>query len=348
MRLYVLAAVALAILALASVLLVPSGSSGTASKCNGLLFQQSRYSCIESVAASSHNASMCSSLPQVYSNYCYLGIAKNSSDVSLCGKINSTELGNQCYMQMANRTGNAQICGMVNGNGSSGCFYMMAIKNSDVKVCASVIGSEGQAQCNDTIIFNKALQTQNATLCSDITSNFNTSMSDGILQNSSIGSYAQIGLNISQFIDLAVFYNQSIGARDMCYASVAYESLNRSYCGKIENSYFSNLCYSALNQNKTSSAGNATANFTALYNTCTGTPQEIDACKYTYMSLEALQTGNLSICKGIPQNYSATCFYYLAKKYNSTVYCGYISNSTLSSSCVGDIEGLYPSINTSG
>ena len=343
-----MAAMALVVLAMASVLLVPSGGSGMATRCNDLLFQQSRYSCMESVATSSHNASMCNSLPQAYSNYCYLGIAKNSSDVSLCGKINSTDLGNQCYVQMANRTGNAQICGMMNGNGSSECFYMMALKQGDGRTCSSVIGQGGQAQCNDTIIFNRALQTKDAALCADITSNDNTSISDGILQNSSIGSYVQLGLNISQFIDLAVFYNQSIGARDICYASMAYEFLNKSYCGKIENSYFNDLCYSGLNQNKTSSVGNVTSNFTAIYNTCTGTPAQIDACRYSYMSLEALQTGNLSICKSIPQNYSTTCFYYLAKRYNNTRYCGYISNSTLSSACIGDIEGLYPNVNTSG
>ena len=348
MRLYILAAAALVILAAVSFILSPSASAGTKSRCSGLLFQQSRYNCIASAAVYSHNSSMCSGLPQSYSNYCYLGVATNSSDATLCGKINSTGLSNQCYIQMANRTGNAQICNMISGNTSSECFYMVALRNGSGAACSSVIGAGGQEQCNDTIIFNNALKTQDGTLCAKISSNDNTNMSDGILQNSSIGSHAQLGLNLSQFVDLSVFYNQPLGARDICYASVAYESLNKSYCSQIENSYFSGLCYSGLNESRTSSATNATANFTALYSTCAGSQAQIDACKYNYMSLEALQTGNLSICKSIPQNYSSTCFYYLAKKYNSTRYCGYISNATFSSACIGDIEGLYPGVNTSG
>lgn len=345
---YLIAVAVLVALMAISFLLVPSGGAGAASRCGGLLFQQSKYGCIQSAAIYSRNSTMCGSIPQPYRNYCYLGIAVNGSDATLCGKINSTALGNQCYIRIANRTGNTQICGMANASAGSACYYGMAVKIGNDTACASVYGADGQAQCNDTIKFNDALRTDNATFCSRISSNDNTQASQSILQNSSIGSYAQLGMNISQLMDLMVFYNQSIGARDICYASIAYESLNRSQCASISNANLGDFCYSNLNTSKKAVATNSTFNLTALYNTCTGSSAQIDSCRYTYMAIAALQTGNLSMCKSIPQNYSSTCFYYLAKKYNSTKYCSYISNATLSSACVGNIEGLYPQVNTSG
>ncbi len=349
LKLYAIVAVVIVILAAVSFLFVPYGNMGSASRCNALISQQGKYSCIEATAIYAHNSTMCGLLPQGYNDYCYFSIAENTSNAYLCGKINDTMLGSQCYMYMANYTKDAGICAMMNSSAASNCRYRLAVETKNYTLCSEIGGVVGQSQCGDTIRLDEALGTKNSIYCSEMQNNDNTTATESILQNSSFGDYPKLGINVSQLFEFMAFYNQSIGGRDTCYASIAYESSDPTYCGEIVNQNFSTLCTDnvapiAAQANLT----NSTVNMTQLYNTCTGTPDQIAQCRYTFMSIEALKTGNLSICESIPQNYSATCFYYLAKKYNSTTYCGYIKNATLNQACVGDIGGLYPNVSTSG
>ena len=351
LRLYAAAAAILVALAAVSMLLVHSTSGSAASRCRTMLFQQDRYGCAESLAVSTKNASMCAGLPGLYQDSCYLSIAVNTTDAALCSRINSSGIAGQCYLYMANYTGNVSMCTSIQGSAGSECAYMLALKTGSIADCASVLG-DGRGYCNDTIHFNNALRYDNASMCAAMGADNSTAASESIMQNLSLSGYSGLLLNITQAVEMMVFYNQSIGARDICYAGLAYKTQNTTYCGYIQSNGLGSACESgAQKQQYSNSSLNSSAalNMTALLNSCTGTQQEILSCRYSYMSLEALQTGNVSICKSIPSNYSATCFYYLARKYNDTSYCGYIANATLNGACAGDISGAYPtSTNTSG
>lgn len=352
LKLYAGGVLVLVVLAVASLFWAPSSKGTIVSKCNSLVFQQDRYGCIESMAISTHNSTMCGNLLGPYQNSCYLSIATNTTNSSLCGKISSTNISNECYMRLANYTDNTGLCSGIQGPMGSQCAYDIAVKTGNVGDCSLVQGENGSNYCNYTVYFDSAIKYQNASYCARISLNNGSIASDGILGNSSVSKYPGLAFNITQILEFAVFYNQSLGARDLCYTSMAFMYQNKSYCSDVQNSDLNSACTSRVGsiglKNGANITSNSTANMTALINSCAGQP-DAATCRYTYMSIEALDTGNISICKSIPSNYSSTCFYYLAVKYNSSTYCSYIKNSTINSACIGDVEGLYPtSTNTSG
>ena len=343
LRLYAVGAIVLIALAVVSVLLVPSSYSSVTSRCNSLLIQQDRYRCIESAAVSTRNSTMCAALVGAYQDSCYLNIATNTTNPALCGKISSANVSDECYIYMANQTDNPSMCSAVGGTLGSECEYHIATSTNNTADCSLVQGPQGQLDCNATVDFDNAIRYRNATLCSEIYTNNDTVTTEGILQNSSVSGYPGLSFNITQTLEYSVFYNQSVGARDLCYTSLAYESHNSTYCNEVQNQDLSLTCSnqagkSTLSNNITS---NSTFNLTALLNSCNG-QTDVAGCRDSYMSIDALLTGNVTICKRLPLNYSSTCFYQLAEKYNSTSYCSYITNSTLNQYCVGNIEGLYP------
>lgn len=276
LRLYAIIAGVIVILAVVSFLFVPSGSAGTASRCNSLILLQGRYNCIEAAAIYSHNSTMCGLLPQSYNDYCYFNIAENTSNVYLCGKINDTLLSGQCYMYMANYTKDAGICSMMNTSDASKCRYGLAVETKNYTLCTGVAGATGKSQCNDTIKLDEALSTANSSYCSEMQNNNNTTATESILQNSSFWSYPRLGINVSQLFEFMAFYNQSIGGRDTCYVSIAYESSNTAYCSDIANQNFSALCINNVKSAaKYSNSTNSSINMTQLFETCSGTPDQI-------------------------------------------------------------------------
>lgn len=352
LRLYAAVVLVLIVVAAVTVLLAPSRGSGVVARCSSFLFQQDRYGCIESAAISTGNYTMCGALAGSYRDSCYLGIATNTESLELCGKINSTNVSNACYMYIANYTKNPSVCTEIGGALGSECAYRMALDTNNTKDCSLVSGAPGRLDCNATVDFNNALRYGDAASCAKIYTNNDTSASEEILQNSSISRYPDLVSNITQMLlEITAYYNQTLGARDLCYTSLAYESHNNTYCGEIRNATLDSFCARQVVKSalKNNTASNSTLNITALFDSCNG-QQNATECRYTDMLIDAQVTGNITMCKDIPSNYSsvsAQCFYDLAEKYNSSVYCSYIANYTLNSACVGDVEGLYPNTNAS-
>ena len=353
LRLYAVGVVALVVLAIISVLLIPSSGSGVVARCNSLLLQQDRYGCVESAAITASNGTMCGTLTGSYRDSCYLSVAMNTTNLAFCGRINSTNASNECYMYFANYTDNPSVCEEIGGALGSECAYHIAVATNSTGDCSFVNGTRGRLDCNATVDFDNAVRYDNSSYCAGIYSNNDTATSEGILQNSSAGRYPDLSLNITQMLlEITAYHNQTMGARDLCYTSLAYKSHNSTYCSGILNASLNSLCSSetAGSASGKNASTNSTLNMTALLNSCNG-QANATVCRYTYMYLNAEMTGNVMMCKNIPSNYSSLsfqCFYNLAEKYNSTSYCGYITNSTLNSACVGVVEGLYPaSTNTS-
>ncbi|MHB1830307.1 MAG: hypothetical protein ACYCO0_02845, partial [Candidatus Micrarchaeaceae archaeon] len=307
LRLYAGIAIGIVALAVLSILFVPSGTGQA--RCSSIASQSGKNSCIESAAISSRNSSLCGSLAGAYADQCYLSIAENTSNQKLCGKINDSNTSGECYVYIANYTKDPQLCSSAGSAFVSQCAYHIAVMTNSTAACSLVNGTGGQLECNATIDFAKALHYGKPTYCANIKTNNNSFAAYGVLQNVSLSDYSGLGLNITQLEEYSIFINRTIGARDLCYLSIAYQYKNSTYCSYVQDSNLSDACLASANPIHSGAVNksNATLNASIIHTLCSTAGSNTTSCQYGYMSLEALQTGNLSICKGIPSPYSYTC-----------------------------------------
>ncbi len=336
LRAYGLVAAIIIVLAIVSFAVAPSGS-GIAG-CRSILFGTSQP-CVESLAIETLNSTMCAGLHPAYANQCYLAIAQNTSDQELCRRINGSVAAGQCYLYIANSTKDPALCSMVNGSAGSECAYSIAVETNDTSACPGGSGTGAGKECASTIYMNDAVKTGNAALCSEITSSNESNDTYGIIINSSLGKYPGLALNITQILEYGAITNATVGAMGICYTSVAMRTGNESYCNYVQGSALGNACTEYFIRSNQSKSGSFNA--TALMGYCNQAGANSTTCKYGLETVEAYDSGNLTICKGIPAPYSYNCYYYLAEKYNDSSYCNYIANSTINGACVGDVSGLY-------
>lgn len=341
-RIYLVVGVLVALAAL-SVLLAPRGTG--VSRCGSALFQQSRDTCIESVAVSTGNSSLCGQLGGLYADQCYQVIAQNTTNASLCGKIGSEAASASCYTSIANATGSVRDCLSIgNSTYADACVYGLAVAGSNSSACSLMGLGNGSQACIASVSLDRALGRRNSSACSGITSNDNSSIAYEAVGHSDLSAYPGVSLNISQAMEYASFLNVTMGARDVCYFALAYQSLTPSDCGEISQGNLSTVCaksVSYLINSSTAVHANATVNFTALMNQCAAQPQNGQQCRYGVFYIEALQYRNVTYCRSIAAPYSYQCYYGVAQETNNTSYCSYIDNATLNSACIGAVSGLY-------
>ncbi len=348
-RLYAIIIAALAVLAALTTLAVPRGNSA-GDRCSSIV-QQNKYSCMESIAVATGNSTICGSLPGYYSDSCYTAVAENSSNASLCGKIASRNLSNECLLAIAQNTNSTGTCMMMGGQSRESCIYQIALGSMDVASCRLLNDSGQQANCSAAVYMDKALAHANASLCDAIPLNGSDNMTYNMLGNSDMSSYGNLFLNMSQFIEYAMYSNESVGPRDACYLSIAFESGNSVYCGYAQDPALGYLCKSLITRNVSlqqnlvnSSVANSIVNYTALSKAvCAGGGQ----CAYETDYIKALLSDNVSACASIPTQQSYQCYFAFAEKYNDTSYCSYIKNSTINSDCVLTVSGYFGNGNSS-
>ena len=134
-------------------------------------------------------------------------------------------------------------------------------------------------------------------------------------------------------------------ARDFCYLAVTSLSGNDLGCSMISSPSLYNICTSygynttaAHNSSGTSghlniSASQLSSQLCAGYN---GT--SLQSCNALAVISSAIAERNASACATINStNAGYQCYASLAKAYNDTAYCGYITNSTYNQACVDNI-----------
>jgi hypothetical protein len=339
-----IAYVAVAILvALAAVsMLFSSGQGGSSiSHCNSYAFQQDRDSCLESLAASTSNASLCASLPSSYADGCYQAIAQNTSNTSICGRISSQSLQGQCYMDQAYSRMDPGICMMINGSSADACIYKLAAQMHNSTACSLIPNSSAQV-CYAAVYLGEAIEQGSGAVCSRIVSDNSTAVAESALENVNMSQYYGVDINLTQTLEYDALSSYTIGARDLCYVSVAYRTGNSSYCGYAQDKNLSESCNTTISYALSGSAAvvNSTANFTALLNSCNG-QTDSQQCTYGVFYVEAVQSKNVSYCKHIPAPNSYQCYYAMASENNDTSYCSYIGNATLNNDCVSAVDGLF-------
>ena len=341
---------ALVLLAAVSFLFIPRGTGVKA--CNSTLVLQNRYSCIESLAISEGNGTMCSLLQEPYADNCYQTIAMNTSNAVMCGYISSNGTAAACYSYIGESRDNASICGQIRGNATSAgaCIYHVAAVTEDAGLCSIISGHNKALSCYSTVYLEKAVYSSNLTACAYIASNNDTNITEYALQNANLSRFPGVDANITTYLEKTAFLNATLGARDACYMSLAFSTGNSIYCGYTQGRNLSASCRLAFSQkSKANTNAISTANFTALLGMCSGQSNQTQ-CTDGVLYLEAVETRNVSICGKLSQadtygHYQ--CYYAMAKEYNNTRYCSYITNSTLNSDCVLAVEGAF-NVNSTG
>lgn len=338
LKVYVLILAVLAAMAAISVFAIPSGSG--ISRCNSVV-QQNRYNCIESMAVSSENSTMCGSLSGHYSDSCYMAIAENSSSAALCGKVSDQNLSNVCLSYVAISANDSGTCMMISGSGKDACILRIALNSENATTCSRMDNASLQSECTSTVYFDRALALGNAAECAYLSSNADDNATYGMMSNSNMAEYGRLYLNVSQLIEYAAYYNSSVSPRDACYTSMAFLSGNAAYCSIANDTVLGTMCRTLVTRNVTVSLNATSAsamNYTALEKQCGASGNK---CTYAMSYINAIEANNVSECGSIPAPASYQCYYAFATKYNDTGYCSYIDNATANSDCVLSVAGAY-------
>ena len=338
LKVYGLVLAVLAGMAAISFLAIPGGSG--ISRCSSVV-QQNRYGCIESMAVSTGNSTMCGFLAGSYSDSCYMAIAENSSSAALCGKVSDQNLSNVCLSYVAISTNDSGTCMMISGSGKDACVLKIALDSENATAC-SLMGNAGlRSECTSTVYFDRALALGNASQCAYLSANADDNATYSMMGNSNIADYGNLYLNMSQLIEYAAYYNSSVSPRDACYMSMAFLSENSAYCSSANDTVLGSMCRTLITRNVTVSlnaTGASAVNYTSLGKQCSASGGN---CAYAIAYIRAIESDNVSECGSIPAPASYQCYYAFATRYNDTGYCSYIGNATANSDCVLSVVGAY-------
>ncbi len=328
MRLYIAITVILVAIAIVSTVWTGLYKPGTCSS----IFPSQNYNCISQVAYTTSNLSMCSTLPAQYSSQCYIAIAENTKNDTACGLALDRNVSEECVSFIANATANPGLCAGLSPSVMQSCIDRIEVGTGIANACYTIPNSTGKLSCVSAVYLAQAVIHKDKNYCARMPSNNDT--------NITLSAFSMLGFSpgaaysgVGQVLSIASIANITFGARDGCYASLAYISSNSSYCGFASNSTRP-LCNLAASH-FSSVSYNATAglNLTEFMNLC---QQQADPalCNSTIYYFKAVSARNTSACTVLPVPYSYQCYYTLAQIYNSTSYCGYIANTTLNSQCV--------------
>ncbi len=335
---YALVALVLVAIAAASLILVPRGS-GTLQSCRNIVMRQNRDSCLSYLASETKNVSVCRYVSPASSDYCYASVARLTENASVCTMISGQNETYDCVFGIANATGAYATCSYLGGSQKAYCIEHLAESLGNVTACSTLNSSDAQI-CSSAIYFDRASSGDNATYCALVSNTTDQNITASILALS--GAFAGPSGNMTLGLALGgAGYLQNGGngfaVRDLCYMEVATALKSPAECARISNA----TLLSACNQ---SAYGGAVANFTgngtlpsSFCSQYVG--QNVSSCNNIISITEAISTKNASYCADI--NYTLSryqCYAAMARAYNSTSYCGYISNSSANQECVQNIN----------
>lgn len=334
LRLYAAIVAVILVLAALSFLLAPRGS--IADRCMSSPLAGNRYSCLESLAFATGNGTLCGRLPNATADQCYSALAQNQSNATLCGMISDSNESGACFESVAVSTGNYALCSYAPQPVMDSCLMRLAETSNSSGICDGISDQLNRSECVSSIYLSRAVGSGNVSYCSSVMQQSNYSVTTRIISDSEALSGAN--LTLSSIIDYYEYGNITIGARDFCIASVAYQRGNMSYCSAIGSPAAMGICESLVNSSIRASQNYSGINYTALIYSCYNVTGDYQSCNSTYMSLKAIKTANASICATLPSNYSTSCYSALAQELNDSKYCTYIKNGTESSACYTDLQ----------
>lgn len=338
LRVYLLITLIIVVLALAALLSV-SRVSSDANKCLGIILSRNRYSCLESLALSKENESICGYIPSPYSDSCYLPLAEKVLDPGLCSGIRNPDTYSLCIDYIANTTGRYTLCDRLEDPQQAQCLIPIALRSSNQSICGEISNKTDKTVCISSVNLASA-SSGNPTYCMLVTNSTDITITSRVISYSGIyNSNSSHGLgSFSQPLSYVPYlYGGTLSSRDLCYFYVVSKSENASYCSNLQNATLEGLCTYTVKP-PTSLHINTTINYTKLLNGCFQSGAYQQTCITSVLISEAVNTKNSSICTKLASQISIyQCYATLARTYNDTRYCGLITNATANNACIQDM-----------
>ena len=313
-KMVVLAGFVIVLVALAGIVALGSLRHQTpVSQCEGIIFAQSKYTCLSNLALATENLSICRDIPGSYSYGCLSAIAAGESNSLVCNYINSSSTSySGCISQFETSKYNASICKNVeNSSVTSSCFYTFAdLGNfSNLSYCKYINNTQLSNECTDRFYYINAITAHNQNYC-------------GALPNSSTNGIPiseLLGLNASSILGIHLPQNASnyslssyeflnISDQGLCYLNLAGITKNASLCSFVQGS-LNSLCLAS-----TKSTQNKPLSYSQI----------------------------LTVCGALPSSYSNICINQelisQASEYDNSTYCRYTTNATENSACLSSIN----------
>ncbi len=353
--------IALALVVVAVVLTFAHGGGAGVGQCNGILLSSYRYGCLGALAISSNNYTLCSGLPSQYSDACFTAIAQNTENQTLCNRLSTPQGSYNCAYGIANETGSYSACTSLSGGSEDNCLTSIGVAKADVNACNDITNASNSMACRYSVELRSALTAGSPMGCIQVTNSTNSSLTASVAAYSGIYQYSGasgrssgLGGALSSFQQSADYVqflpNVSYSPRDLCYLYFASATGNATYCGRVPNFTVSRLCNesveSQLAQEITQSnlGGKVGVNSTALGNLtnisaaeCANLTLSKSTCNALSKIYNAVSTRNQSACAALAGTYQYQCYSSLARAYQNSTYCGYISNASANGACVDDV-----------
>ncbi|MCL4375469.1 hypothetical protein M1394_01560 [Candidatus Marsarchaeota archaeon] len=331
-RLYAIVAAFLVLISISAFLMIPGGSQ--LNKCISIVLSQDRYACMSSLALSTNNASICGRINGSYGAACYLDLAETYANVTLCGHLSSSDRVS-CVMNVSYANQNYHECGMLYGENESACMQRIALNTYDPSICNEIPNMSAATECLTSLRIVDALVKNNASYCSSLPANSNSSSTASIF--AALSSH-----NLSRSMNIYMNYllsteNGTITPKDFCYYSIGISAMNQSDCLMISNQSTQESCSSQVVQINNSTYANMTAiNYTKLINSCISAGLN-STCSSIALA-HALADMNMTQCSQLPHNMSSTCYMSIAEQLNNVSDCSYIRNASLNYLCVMSVN----------
>lgn len=330
LRLYLSITLLFALLAIA-VTLVPKGNA--LSRCNGIILVQSRDACFYSLAASTHNQSVCSLIQGGSAGGCYSAVAESILSPSTCQRAGSNSSVASCIAYIALATNSTLTCASLAAPYADRCLTSIAVKAGSLAICAKESNASNSQICSSVINLDLAYATLRPSYCAQASSSASKAILASII-NQTRGILPKGNASILSSIgSLAFLPNQNYSARDICYMVLAFRTSNPALCAN-ESASAQGLCAYAL-RNYTNSSPTT---YGQLLSSCAQFGQYRSICTQSVLLAQAINTKNISICAAFQAQLATECYSSIAAKYRNASFCGYISNSTANNACLLQIK----------
>lgn len=326
-KLMIMSAGVLVILALV-VLLLGFVHKPPLAACEGIILVQNRYSCLQNLAFSTANASVCARLPYPNNDSCITKVAEDTNSISTCAGTSGSPFYDQCVSNVSYSLQNPAYCnGISNSVSESECVYGVAKASSfsSLSYCQQIRDGYYAGLCNSMYYYGRALSLGNASYCSFLTNSVNNSILTNMSSPASVSNYTY--LNFSESLYLSIL---NTTPRSYCYYKAALLTGNPGLCSLASGAAEELCAYSFY------ARANSTTNYTNLNASylCANVPSSFKSyCIAGVGVASAVNTDNVSACLGLPTQEQFSCISTLASRYNNTSYCSYLTNSTEMSIC---------------
>jgi hypothetical protein len=287
--------------------------------CDNIKDINIREMCQMSVAGSTKNASICEGMRPDYQDNCYSDVGLATKDLSICEKINNSDMRDRCYSDVAIYHRDTSICDKTKIPGEKEwCVERIAVAKKDPELCdrienggnLSYFGQPNATLATRDLCYGATAEvTKDVSLCGKIDPKdldmidfcyewVGVAKGDPLLCSKINGGpgrdrcYSGVAESKQNISDCDNVVQEN---RNACYLAAAKATKNLSMCEKIPLAYKKDECYStvSIESGDVSLCGRI------------DTPYQKDTC----YSRNAKRTLDLDLCKKVGDLYNReTCY----------------------------------------